>query len=162
MFSVVKHGSWSTVGKQAMLAALSAALLLFVGVAAFAQTAGDPVLIDIKPGSDPNSINPDNQGKIAVAILSTDSFSAPDEVDCSTLTFGVTGSEDSLAYRGKPGQEVPQCGVGDVNGDGLLDLVCIFLTQETGFAPGDIEGILRGTTYGGVSFEGRDAVNIVP
>jgi parallel beta-helix repeat protein len=112
------------------------------------------VTIDIKPGSDPNSINPNSKGKIPVAILSTCDCDAPAEVDRDSLMFGPTGDEDSLAFC-SPSPE-------DVDDDGYEDLVCHFYTAETGFQPGDGEGILKGQTIGGVPMEGRDAVNIVP
>ncbi len=51
-------------------------------------TTAIPVTIDIKPGSDPNSINPKSKGKIPVAILSTQDFDAPQMVDKDSLTFG--------------------------------------------------------------------------
>ena len=111
------------------------------------------VTIDIKPGSDPNSINPKSKGKIPVAILSTADFYAPATVDTTSLTFGRTGDELSLAFCNTGGE--------DVNGDGRLDLVCHFFTQKTGFQAGDTEGILRGQTTGGQPIEGRDAVRII-
>ena len=111
-----------------------------------------PVAIDIKPGSDPNSVNPKSRGTIPVAILSTPDFDAPSEVDKASLTFGRTGDEDSLARCTRSSE--------DVNGDGLLDIVCHFKTQDTGFQPGDTEGILRGETPDGVSIEGRDSIRL--
>jgi parallel beta-helix repeat protein len=112
------------------------------------------VTIDIKPGSDPNSINPKSKGKIPVAILSTMDFHAPDEVNRDSLTFGPTGEEGSLAFC-SPSPE-------DVNGDGYDDLVCHFYTQHTGFECGDTEGILKGYTTDDVPIEGSDSVRIVP
>lgn len=44
------------------------------------------VEIDIKPGSDSNSVNLNSNGRIAVAILSTDEFDAT-QVDASTVVF---------------------------------------------------------------------------
>jgi hypothetical protein len=112
------------------------------------------VTIDIKPGSYPNAINPKSNGKIPVAILSTPDFDAPNAVDRDSLTFGQTGAEKSLAFC-SPSPK-------DVNGDSLYDLVCHFYTQQTGFEPGDEEGILKGQTLDGVAIEGRDSVNVVP
>lgn len=109
------------------------------------------VEIDIKPGSFPNSINPGSKGNIPVAILSSATFDAT-TLDPATLTFGHTGDEVSLL----------RCNESDVNGDGLTDLVCHFSTPLTGFVVGDIEGILRGQTTGGIYVEGRDSVRIVP
>ena len=60
-----------------------------------------PVDIDIKPGSDPNSINTKSKGTIPVAILSGSGFDAPAEVDKDSLTFGRTGDEVSLAFCSK-------------------------------------------------------------
>jgi len=111
------------------------------------------VEIDIKPGSFPNSINPGSAGTVPVAVLSSPGFDAPSRVDTSTLTFGRTGDENSLAFC-SPSPE-------DVNGDGLHDLVCHFDTRSTGFRSGDTVGILRGRLLDGTAIEGRDFVRIV-
>lgn len=110
------------------------------------------VSIDIKPGSSENSINPKSQGKIPVAILSTPDFDAPDKVDLSSLTFGRTGNEDSLAFVTEA----------DVNGDGLDDVVGHFFTQAAGFQKGDTKGYLKGKTVDGIPLSGSDSVRIVP
>lgn len=114
------------------------------------------VTIDIKPGTYSNSINLKSKGKIPVAILSTKEFDAPSEVnqDQNFLTFGHTGEEKSLAFCNPHGE--------DINGDGLSDLVCHFLTQETEFECGDSEGILKGKTNEGTPIEGLDSISIVP
>ena len=111
------------------------------------------VTIDIKPGSQTNPINPRSSGKIPVAILSTPDFNAVTEIDKASLTFGSTGDEHSLVLCNKRGT--------DVNGDELKDLVCHFKTNLTGFKSGDIEGILKGLTLGGVSIEARDVVRVL-
>jgi hypothetical protein len=111
-----------------------------------------PVIIDIKPGSLPNAINPNSAGKIPVAILSTANFDAPASIDDTSLKFGRTGNEDSLAF----------CHADDVNGDGLPDLVCQFYASKTDFQAGDIEGIIQGKTHKGDRIYGKDSVFIVP
>ena len=108
--------------------------------------------IDIKPDSDPNSINRRSRGNIPVAILSTAGFDAPNDVMIPLLTFGRTGNELSLSGCGQGGE--------DVNGDGLLDLVCHFFTRLADFQAGDTEGILKGDV-GGTPIEGSDSVRIV-
>lgn len=109
--------------------------------------------IDIKPGSVPNAINRDSEGKIPVAILSSTTFNATRAMDATSLTFGRTGNETSLAFcNGTPG---------DVNGDGLLDMVCHFNTQATGFLLGDTQGVLKGKALSGVPIKGTDSVRIV-
>ncbi len=120
-----------------------------------------PVLIDIKPGSFPNSINPDQNGKIPVAILSNEAFDATTEVDVTSLTFGHTGDEDSIAYRGKK-NPVPQVGYEDVNGDGFVDLVAHFIAQECDFVHGDEVGYLKGTKTSGEEFTACDSIRTVP
>ena len=115
-----------------------------------------PITIDIKPGSDPNSINFKSQGNIPVAILSTEEFDALKMVNKDSLTFGPTGEEESLAFCNHRGE--------DVNGDGYEDLVCHFFTHDTGFMCGDTEGVLKGETLDGtpIPIEGRNSVRIVP
>ncbi len=121
------------------------------------QTLVEPSLvevsIDIKPGGFPNSINPGSRGNVPVGILSTANFDAPSRVERSSLTFGRTGDEPSLAFC-NPGSE-------DVNGDGLADLVCHFETLLTGFMSGDAAGLLKGRTIDGQPLAGSDSVRIV-
>lgn len=74
-------------------------------------------------------------------------------VDPVSLTFGRAGTETTLAFcNGTPE---------DVNGDGLLDLICHFFTNGTGFQAGDTQGVLRGKTVDGQAFEGTDSVRII-
>lgn len=75
-------------------------------------------------------------------------------MDRASLTFGRTGYEPSLI----------SCSTNpvDVNGDGLLDLLCHLNTQSTGFQIDDVEGVLRGRTVDGLALVGRSAVRIVP
>ena len=104
--------------------------------------------IDIKPGSDPNSINSKSMGLVPVAILGSADFDVT-EVDIATVTFG-------------PGGAAPVHGghLEDVNGDGLTDLVVHFVQKETGLSPGDTEAELEGYTFDGQHFCGMDAVEV--
>lgn len=113
-----------------------------------------PVPIDIKPGSFPNSIDPTSSEIIPIAILSSPRLDAPRQVDPSSLTFGRTGDEASLASCNEESE--------DVNGDGLPDLTCYFSAGNANFQSGDKKGILKGKTKGKRTIEGRDWVRIIP
>ena len=119
----------------------------------FAIFEGPWVGIDIKPGREPNSINPQSKGTVPVAILSTVDFDAPARVNRSSVRFGRTGQELSLRSCDRRGQ--------DVNGDGLADLVCHFKTRATGLQTGDTVGVLTGMTKDGSPIIGWDSVRIV-
>jgi hypothetical protein len=117
------------------------------------------VAIDIKPDTPENVIGANKKGIIQVAILSSETFDSPAEVDRSSLTFGRTGDESSLQVK-KDGSA--KCEPWDVNGDARLDLVCHFWGKIAGFQTGDTEGTLKGMTVYDVPLEGRDMVRIVP
>jgi hypothetical protein len=103
-----------------------------------------PVLINVGPGT------PDTQGNKWVDIYSTATFNAPVEVDQSSLTWGITGGENTLSFC----ESTPK----DRNHDGLLDLRCHFRFADGGFLPGISNqfGILRGRTQNPFEFEGGD------
>jgi hypothetical protein len=109
--------------------------------------------IDIKPGSQTNPINLQSRGVIPVAILSSPDLDAPGLVDRTSLTFGRSGDEPSLASCEKEGE--------DVNLDGLPDLVCLFWTRGTGLREGDTQAILKGNLLDGREIMGSDSVRIV-
>jgi hypothetical protein len=116
-----------------------------------------PVDLSIKPDAAPPvpiNVRSNGNGTTPVAILSTASFNAPAIVDTGSLTFGRTGDEDSLAFC-NPGGE-------DVNGDGLVDLVCHFETQLAEFESGDVLAILKGRTVQGSPILGQEAIRTVP
>jgi hypothetical protein len=119
------------------------------------EVGGDQTInIDIKPGSDPNSINLGSKGVIPVAILSSDDFDAS-TVD--PLTVKLADAE--VKVKGKSGN------VGsleDVNGDGLLDLVVQVYIEGLALTAGDIEAELTGETFGGIPIVGSDSIRVVP
>jgi len=136
--------------KKKVLFTLMALSLMFapaVMLAAPAAAGPTEVDIDIKPGSFPNSINLNSKGVIPVAILTTAVFDATD-VDPTTVLFA--------------GAEPVRWAVEDVDGDGDLDLVLHFKTQETIWTVGATEATLTGETYAGVPFSVVDSVRTVP
>ena len=52
-------------------------------------------------------------------------------------------------------------GAGDVNGDGYMDLVSHYRTQDTGISKGDTEACLTGETTTDIPFEGCDDIKTV-
>jgi len=137
--------------------------------------------IDIKPWSDPNSINTKSKGVIPVAILGSAELDV-ESIDYTNLELyfgpelGINGAEpvhdinseevfmDHIVY---PWLQDPD-GVPDsgdevwvtANDDLIPDLVVHFSVQDAGFAMGDVDGYLWGV-INGLSFYGVDAVNIV-
>lgn len=109
-----------------------------------------PISIDIKPATFSNSINTKSKGKIPVAILTTDSFDAA-SVDPTTVLFGATGIEAAPVHSSME----------DVDGDGDLDMVLLFVTQDTGITCGDTSASLTGELFSGVRFEGSDSIETV-
>lgn len=112
------------------------------------------VEIVIKPGEDDRPAEIDlergSENRIAVAILSNQTFDALAMVDWNSLTFGRTGDEPSLMY----------CNSEDWRGVGTADLICYFSTAKTGFRPGDTIGILKGATLKGTPIRGTDSIRI--
>jgi hypothetical protein len=101
------------------------------------------VAIDIKPGSDANSINlgskgkgkaADSNAKIPVALFSTVDFDAT-LVDVSTVALGDLELDDTPVVLKKNGTY--QASAEDVNDDGLMDMVFHF-ARATLLANGDL------------------------
>jgi len=118
-------------------------------------------LVDIKPGSDPNSINLKSNGVLPIAILSTDEFDVS-EVDIDTLLFG----DPLLLDNGGTAVSPLRSAFEDVNDDGFVDLTPKFsipdLVEYEALGPHTLEGLLTGETVDGIPFSGMDSIRIVP
>jgi hypothetical protein len=122
------------------------------------------ITIAVKPGDTTTAppINPNSNGKIPVALFGSKDFHPVTDVDMNSLRFGHSGTEASLSYPGK--SKRPQCAWSgeDVDGDGILDLVCHFENQRAGFQVGDMEGKLTGQLKNGTLFEGHGTLKVLP
>jgi uncharacterized delta-60 repeat protein len=124
---------------------------------AVARYLGDPTAVqlalDVRPGTDVNTVNVDSPGVIPVAIVTTDTFDAT-TVDPGSVCFGDAedpAQRDCTEAHGHGHVE-------DVNGDARPDLLLHFEVRETGIDRGDATACLTGTTFAGVSVEGCDSV----
>ncbi|MFC6731183.1 MULTISPECIES: hypothetical protein [unclassified Haladaptatus] len=130
------------------------------GVGAFTGSAAahfpDDLSIDVKPGSDQNTINPNSNGITKVAVLQTDDFD-PTSADVR-YRFGPHD-----VFAAGEGATQVSSKVKDVNGDGRDDLVLCFRTDEADFAGDEDEAEVRwdrdDSREHGLS--GRDAVRFV-
>ena len=116
-----------------------------------------PVDIDIKPGSDPKSVNLKSNGVLPVAILTSDDFDALG-VDDESVKLG----DPRLTGTAAPLRSAEE----DVDGDGDTDLLLFFSVPELvdAGALDDLSeaAMLTGETVDGVPVVGVDSVGIVP
>ena len=110
--------------------------------------------IDIKPGSDPNSINLDSNGVVPVAILGSEDF---DAAEVNPLTVTLSGAAAKL--KGNSGNAGS---LEDVNDDGYLDRVVQVITEQLVLTSGDTVAVLNAYTYAGLALTGSDWIRIVP
>lgn len=111
--------------------------------------------IAVKPhGEGPALINPRSHSLSPIAILSDRQFDATTDADTQSLTFGPTGTEQSIVSCDKDGR--------DINNDGLPDLICHFNPRLTQFLPWESLGIVIGKTMKGSPFVGTERVLVKP
>jgi hypothetical protein len=111
--------------------------------------------IDVKPGSDSNCVNLGSAGVIPVAVLSSNNF---DATQINPATVSLAGA--SIKLVAKSGRFLAHRE--DVNGDGLLDLVCQVLTEDFFLEPGESTALFEAETFNGIQVRGEDSVCIVP
>jgi hypothetical protein len=128
--------------------------VVFEGITAQGELGEPPMApclersIDVKPCSDPNSINLKSKGVVPVAVLTTDDFDAT-TVDPATVSFA-----SALPLRWTVEDVCPF--------DGRDDLLFHFETQELDLNEESTEAFLTGYTSDGEFIWGKDTVNIVP
>jgi hypothetical protein len=108
------------------------------------------VVIDIRPKSDANKIDPNSKGKIAVAIVTTNGFDAGN-VDLNTVRFGATGTEASPIVIVKR----------DFDRDKDRDLLLFFEIRDTEIECGDTSATLTGQTLDGLPIIGSSPIRTV-
>jgi hypothetical protein len=134
-----------------------------------------PVAINIKPGSDPNSVQP-TRGTIPVAVLTTAAgeyglplaFDAT-TIDPSTVHFGpaaVVNAAGGAPEQHGRGHIEDSRELDEVTRDGDRDMVLHFRAAQSGIALTDSEACVKGKWLdgqGGIhTFFGCDAVRVVP
>ena len=138
--------------------------------------------LDIKPGSCPNPLNPRSQGIVTVALVGAFGFDVED-VDQATLRLRRSDGRGGAALP-LPGPRGPRSHLEDVatpflgapcdchesGGDGIVDLVLKFRTEEVVAALGltceahgaELELELVGELLDDTPFAARDCVRLVP
>ena len=114
-----------------------------------------PVVIDIKPYSETNSINISSAGVIPVAILGAVDFDVADVVPSTVSLAGA-----SVKLVGKSDKYL--CHQDDVNLDGFIDLICQIYTAQFFVEVGETTAILEAETLDGTKLRGEDVIRIVP
>jgi hypothetical protein len=129
----------------------------FYGVSEIQAFGVAVALVDIKPGSFPNSVNLKSKGVLPVAILGTDEFDVT-EVAFDTLMFGDPNGGIAVSPL--------RSALEDVSGDGIWDLSLKFSTAELvandALGLDTTEGLLTGALLDGTLIEGMDSIQIVP
>lgn len=113
-----------------------------------------PVAVNIKPGSDPNSVNPRGNGAIPVAVLSTEAgeYGLPMAFDATTIdalsvrfgppeVIGEGSGARETHHRGHPEDSFE---LDEETKDGDTDLVLHFRTQESGISDDSEEACVKG------------------
>jgi hypothetical protein len=91
-------------------------------------------------------------GVIPVAILGGPEFDVA-EIDLTTLALGPGGAQPTHRGGGH---------FGDTNEDGIIDLVSHFNVKDVSLDVGDELVCAAGSTFGGLAFEGCDAIRTLP
>ena len=126
------------------------------GAAAVVDTTRFPLKIVVQPGAKPNVVK---SGIVSVAILSSSSFDAPEEIESSSIRLAQVSVR---MVRDKEGKEQPACEKRDINGDKLADLVCEVELLKLPSGQRETRLVLVAETRSGLRVTGSDSVRIKP
>ncbi|HEY93673.1 MAG TPA: hypothetical protein G4O15_01885 [Dehalococcoidia bacterium] len=113
-------------GKKLLTSFVIAVVFLLSAISpALANDTVIPVVIDIKPGSDPNPFNVKSKGKIAVALLGTAELDVM-TVDPESLVL----VNPEYAFPAGPSVSPLRCSLEDSNEDGILDIVVLYNKED--------------------------------
>ncbi len=114
------------------------------------------IVIDVKPGSDRNPVNPHSRGVLPVAVLTTSTVAG------DTSDFDATTIDPATARLGRGATPPAHAHLEDVDGDGALDLMLHFPTPAADVRCGDTDVTLVATTNDGRDVTGTDSIVTVP
>ena len=113
----------------------------------------DEVGIDIVPGDDNNEVESKHR-KFRLAILSSPSFSAPDEIDPGSIRL------EGSTVRAQGNGDF-RCQSKDVDKDGNRELRCVMVTSELNVPPGESTATLVARTVDGDIVMGQDHIEFI-
>ncbi len=120
-----------------------------------------PVVIDIKPGGYPNSINLSSTGLLPVAVITTLDFDATLFIP----EMAHLSDADTPMNEGCSGAMPVRWALDDVNRDGKSDIVFLFRIQELNLSSTSTAAtFMAHGSYGSVILHilGTDTVKVVP
>ena len=153
---------WSFWGQDAVMDPTTNRLVVFGGSsgsnnetwALDFSTPVQPISVDIRPGSRENPVNPDADGTLPVALLSSR------ELDAAEIDLGRTSCAGAgILVDGRGDRPVERR---DVDGDGRVDVVVHFDVRAMQLGAEDTAATVRGVTLEGLPVRGTDRVRVVP
>jgi hypothetical protein len=157
--------------KKALFIGLAMAMMIVPTVMLAAPVAANgaiDIAVDIKPGSDPSSLNVLSKGVLPVAVLGAADF---DVMAVNASTVILTWPRITLPTGAVADGVIPsRWALEDVNRDGLMDIVLKYSMVAAGpytvthEQPGDLIMTLKGNLkreFGGTPIVGEDTVRII-